>query len=320
MSISIESVRFANADGHMLHGIVHLPDDSYRKQTGILLLSPGVKMRVAPHRMYNKMAALFSALGYPVFRFDFFGLGDSEGEAREEMLSDLYGHIQTGRYIEDTRQAIQWMVNHCGIEQFILAGLCGGAITGLLAARSDEKVRGLLGLGIPVIVEGTNIDRLEFLTEAELNTLETKYGSKLFDRKAWMRLLSFKSDYRLLGRILRRTFKKSIQRATKLANASAGSAVGEVQSSDDSNPLFAPAFFDMISSGRPIYLIFSESDRHRLNFEEKFLGRYRHELEKHKTLWETATIPEANHVLTMPAWQEQMLDLSQRWLDRHFPQ
>jgi len=99
-------VTFRNRDGFRLFGILHQPDRPREPGLGILLLSPGVKMRVAPHRLYNKMAAGLAALGYPVLRFDFHGLGDSEGDASETNLADLYRATQQGRYVPDTLCAI----------------------------------------------------------------------------------------------------------------------------------------------------------------------------------------------------------------------
>ena len=42
-----------------------------------------------------------------MFRFDFYGLGDSEGEVDEAYLADLYGSVALGRYVDDTRDALQ---------------------------------------------------------------------------------------------------------------------------------------------------------------------------------------------------------------------
>src|SRR5215204_5779178 len=122
-------VSFPNKDGLRLFGILHMPERVRAEGTAILLLSPGVKMRVAPHRLYNKMAARFVAHGYPVLRFDFHGLGDSEGDAPETLLADLYGATQVGRFVADTTAAMDWMQRNHAVTRFVAAGLCGGALT-----------------------------------------------------------------------------------------------------------------------------------------------------------------------------------------------
>jgi uncharacterized protein len=100
----------------------HPAEGRSARKTAIILLSPGVKMRVAPHRLYNQMAEQFSANGFPVLRFDFWGLGDSEGKCPEELLADLYGEIQVGRYIQDCQCAMRWISGEKGIDRFVLEG------------------------------------------------------------------------------------------------------------------------------------------------------------------------------------------------------
>ena len=306
-------VTFDNEDGVRLHGIMHEPDVGRSKSIAILLLSPGVKMRVAPHRLYNKMAARLVDLGYPVFRFDFYGLGDAEGDVEVTMLADLYGSIQIGRYVGDTRAAMQWVSEKYGIERFILAGLCGGAITGLLTAKGDARVEGLLGLGIPVILDSAQMDKSRFLTDGQINSLHQRYLGKLFSTKSWLRLLTFQSDYRLIWRTLKRKLAppKDVPVDAKKSPPN--------DPDDNTNPLFAPAFFDMVDSGRKILFIFSGSDRLDWEYEEKFVRRHAARLRQCEAHFTVTVIPEANHILSMSEWQKVMLDQSTDWLNRHFP-
>jgi len=305
-------VSFDNGEGLRLHGIMHEPDASKRKSIAVLLLSPGVKMRVAPHRLYNKMAARFVALGYPVFRFDFYGLGDAEGDIEEDKLADLYGSIQIGRYVGDTQAAMQWLSEEHGVGRFLLAGLCGGAITGLLAARGDARVEGLLGLGIPVILDSAQMDKSRFLTEGQIDSLRQRYISKLISPRYWLRLLTFQSDYKVIWRILKRKLF-----SPKEVPASDNNDT-PVESDDNTNPLFAPAFFDMVDSGRKIRFIFSGSDRLDWEYEEKFVSRHSEQLKQCAEHFEISVIPEANHILSMSEWQQVMLDQSADWLNKHF--
>ena len=70
----VRPVQFRNHKELMLSGILHVPVKNLQN-TAILLLSPGEKNRVAPHRLYVKMAQQFSSLGFLVLRFDPEGLG-----------------------------------------------------------------------------------------------------------------------------------------------------------------------------------------------------------------------------------------------------
>jgi alpha/beta superfamily hydrolase len=302
-------VSFANKDGLRLFGIFHQPERPRDPAVAVLLLSPGVKMRVAPHRLYNKLAARFVELGYPVLRFDFHGLGDSEGDAAETHLADLYGATQVGRYVADTVSAMDWMQRTHGTSRFIAAGLCGGALTGLLAAERDPRITHLLGLSIPVILDGSNIDASKYMTAAQLNSTRTGYLRKLSPAswRSWIRLLSLQSDYRMIARSLLQPFV-SRRRPAPPAQA--------VALADNTNPYFAPAFHRMVSTSRRVLLIFAESDRLFWEFENKFMQRHAEALTPYADCYQVHVTKQANHIFSFAEWQQDMMEHCCRWLDR----
>jgi hypothetical protein len=304
---------FQNSDGHRLFGILHEPLIGARRDVAIILLSPGVKNRIAPHRMYNKMAAEYVALGFWVFRFDFYGLGDSEGEVREPLLPDLYGSIQVGRYCDDTRCAMEWMRRTYGFKQFILGGLCGGAITGVLAGAHDPAVVGLLGLGLPVMLDGSSVDKIRNMTAGQLDRIRQRYVRKIFNPSAWLRLLSFKTDFRQLLR----AFTASRRKRPAPAAAAGGPAAPPAGS--NANPKFPPAFLAMLASGRPVLMLFSGSDRLYAEFQEKFLAFYQDRVNAHARYLDVEVVDRANHIFSFPEWQREMLDRTRTWLEQRFP-
>ncbi|HEY9199211.1 MAG TPA: hypothetical protein VIR60_07580 [Gammaproteobacteria bacterium] len=302
-------VRFRNAQGQQLVGILHRPDSPAPGRPCILLLSPGVKMRVAPHRMYNKMAELFVSEGFPVLRFDFAGLGDAEGEIEHSQLSHVYNNIQLGRFVGDTRAALDWLQSEHGITRCIAGGLCGGAITGLLTAEHDPRIVGLLALGIPVVLDVGDAQWSAHLTRGQLDQLRQGYVRKLLDPRSWLRLLSFQSDYRVIWKAFKRLFERN-----KSVPAPAPAQNG--RPADNTNPKFAPAFFAMLETGRPMLHIFSGSDRLAAEFQEKFAERHADRLARHGDLVEVRLIDKANHILAYPDWFDAMLALSRDWLRR----
>ena len=314
MTSGVFPVTFENKAGHRLFGMVHRPAEPRASGTAILLLSPGVKMRVAPHRLYLNMAERFVALGYTVLRFDFHGLGDSEGEAEEEYLADLYGAVQVGRYINDTIAAMDWMQRTYGTSQFIVSGLCGGAITGLLTAVKDQRIICLLGLAIPVILDGSHIDFTKYMTDAQLKGTRDGYVRKLGDLgawRSWLRFLTFQSDYRLIFRSL---FKPLFVRLRGKKQPAPAQTKNE--GADNTNPYFAPAFFNMGSTSRHIYLVFAGTDRLLWEFEKKFVERHRAKLESYSSWYDIHVTKDANHIFSFREWEEDMLDQCCRWLRR----
>lgn len=304
-------VTFVNRNGLRLVGIVEAPVPPPSHDVAILLLSPGVKMRLGPEGLYRRMSEEFVRLGFPVLRFDFHGLGDSEGVVAEEILKDFYSHVEAGRYVDDSIDALDWMQATYGVKRFILAGLCGGAITGLFTGARDKRVIGLLALGITTVVSSRTVDA-RYISSGQLDRLQQSYLLKLAKPSAWLRLLTFKSDYRVLWRILLRMWKRPLQQPG--ANTPA-----QGEPPDNSNPLFPPAFFQMLASKRPMLLVFGGSDRLRWDFEEKFVARYRDRLAHTPDGYEVHIIEHANHVFTFTEWQREMLEQSERWLSRHFP-
>jgi len=307
-------VTFTNRKGLKLFGILETPDSPSASDLAVVLLSPGVKMRVGPQGLYRNMAAEFLQLGLPVLRFDCYGLGDSEGTLSEELLRDVYNHIEVGRFIDDTIDAMDWMQREHGIRRFILSGLCGGAITGLLAGEGDRRVVGLLGIGLTAVLASRAADASRYMTAGQLKDVRQMYVRRLLSPQAWYRLLTFKADYHLIGRLIKQTF----QRKSAPPQPAAAATPPPPPADDNANPRFPPAFFAMLSSKRPILLIFGGSDRLQWEFEEKFVARHRDRLASAPKVWDVHIVPNANHVLSTREWQREMLDVARGWLERHF--
>lgn len=313
LNASVRPVAFENPLGHTLVGILHEPTGA-RRDCAVVLLAAGVKARIGPHGLYRRLTDMLVARGFPVLRFDFWGLGDSEGTASEPLLPDLYGSVSCGRFIDDTQAAVSFACKACGVERVVLAGLCGGAITGVLAGARDRRVAGLLGLGLPVSVDGSNVDKVKYMSVGQLEGIRGKYFRKLADPRSWVRLLSLKTDFRLLYRSLTASVKPAPARATKEAPAAS-----PAPPDDNLNPYFRPSLLSMLGDKRPVMLIFSETDRLYWEFREKFVQRYAFDPDAHRGTLEIATVKDANHVFTFTEWQQDMLARSGAWLDAHFP-
>jgi alpha/beta superfamily hydrolase len=96
--------------------------------------------------MHNKVvyhaAKAFSSFGLPVLRFNFRGVGLSEGH-----------HDGGPGEIEDVRAALDWLDAKFGLP-VLFAGFSFGANIGLRACCGDGRIKGLVGLGLPVRAEG----------------------------------------------------------------------------------------------------------------------------------------------------------------------
>ena len=102
------------------------------KPPTIILSNAGLVHRVGPNRIYVRMARKFAEMGFPVFRFDFSGIGDSE--VRRDNLP-----FEESRHRE-LQDAMNLLVDTKGINKFILMGICSGAVASFKTACQDPRV------------------------------------------------------------------------------------------------------------------------------------------------------------------------------------
>jgi uncharacterized protein len=91
--------------------------------------------------VYHAMKA-FSAFGLPVLRFNFRSVGLSEGEHDEGMGEQ-----------DDVKAALDWLERNFA-RPLLFAGFSFGSNVGMRACCGDDRVKGLVGLGLPVRAEG----------------------------------------------------------------------------------------------------------------------------------------------------------------------
>ena len=313
MATNVEAVVFDNRDGKKLFGTLHTPPNSHHSRPTIVLLSPGVKMRVGPHRLYNRMTDAFNRLGFTVFKFDFVGLGDSEGELDRDLLAEVYNDTESGAFVSDGVDALDWLQLNRGTTSFLLGGLCGGAITGILLAKNDARVHGLISLGITVTLAMGKAGRLKNATQGELAALRRGYIRRIFHPKSWLRLLTFQSDFRTILKSVGQLFTKR-----KTTRPIAVNETSPQQDVSNANPLFPPAFFGMTKEERKILLIFSGSDRLYWEFEEKFAQPFANDLVEVEDAYELHVVKDANHVFSFREWEQEMLEICKNWLEANF--
>jgi alpha/beta superfamily hydrolase len=109
--------------------------------------------------VFHTMKAL-NSFGFPVLRFNFRDTGLSEGDHD-------FGEGEK----EDVRTALDWLDHEFHLPLFF-AGFSFGAAVGLSVACSDERVKAVIGLGVPV---QPSDDRLY-----DLSFLQTCFKPKLF--------------------------------------------------------------------------------------------------------------------------------------------
>ncbi len=115
---------------HIL-GILHLPEAC--RKTGVVLIVGGPQYRVGSHRQFVQLARALSGEQIACLRFDYRGMGDSEGVKQSfETIED------------DIRAACDAFIAETGVSKLVLWGLCDAASAAMMYAPSDPRVAGVI--------------------------------------------------------------------------------------------------------------------------------------------------------------------------------
>lgn len=144
--------------------------DEAPSRTGLLIVSGGNELRMGAHRGMARLAQRLAAAGYPVFRFDRRGIGDSEGENAgfESSCPDI-AHAAAA-----FRKAAK-------LDRLIAFGNCDAA-TALILFHDRAAIDALV-LANPWLVEKRQDDL------PPPAAIRAHYAARLKDPSEWLRLL-----------------------------------------------------------------------------------------------------------------------------------
>lgn len=130
-----ETVSFTNAEGVTLSGILERPDGPVEAWALFAHCFTCSKNTLAASRIADGLAAR----GFGVLRFDFTGLGQSEGTFSDTGFSSN---------VEDLKAAVAWMDGQGYPVQLMIGHSLGGAAT-VVAAAELPDIRAVVTLGAP---------------------------------------------------------------------------------------------------------------------------------------------------------------------------
>ena len=193
-------------EGQCLVGIVTDPEsqNGNHSKTAVILLNPGVVHRVAPGRIYVRMARALAAMGLTVFRFDFSGIGDSPVR---------YDNLPFDRSaVKETQDAMRFLQTTRDVQRFILLGGCSGARVSLQTACCDSRVAGAFLINLQM-----SEDDDQSLDQIGRTAAFYYWNFALFDLKSWRKLLTGKADYRKILRALGFQARSQLPSARKMS-------------------------------------------------------------------------------------------------------
>ncbi|CAE6511890.1 Esterase/lipase/thioesterase family active site [Nitrosomonas nitrosa] len=281
-----QAIRFECADDS-LFGILSIPDQPISR--GVLIVVGGPQYRVGSHRQFTLLARHLATAGIPAMRYDYRGMGDSEGEIRtfENIHDDLHSAID------------QFFLALPHLKELAIWGLCDAASAALFYAYQDPRIVGLILLNPWVRTEQSAIKTY----------IKHYYATRLFQPDFWKKVGSGRYNPKVTLRFL----LQSLFTLTRKGR-------NEIPSNDSlhSDANHAPLPERMLAglnrfTGK-VFIITSGDD---LTAKE-FLDLINQSRDWDKALKikkaECIHLQDANHTFSSSKWRNQVATLTENWV------
>lgn len=168
-----QAIQFRHEEQELV-GILHSPTG--KVTTGVVIVVGGPQTRIGSHRQFVLLARALASAGVAVLRFDYRGMGDSEGTSRtfEDINSDIGAAVDQLAHF------------YPGLSYLGLWGLCDAASAVLCYAHRDPRINRLMLLNPWVQRQHTQAQAM----------LSHYYLKRIVSRQFWQKLFSLKLNFR----------------------------------------------------------------------------------------------------------------------------
>jgi exosortase A-associated hydrolase 1 len=278
-----------SCQGSWLYGVSSLPDKAASR--GVLIVVGGPQYRVGSHRQFTLLARDLAAHGVPVMRFDYRGMGDSEGNARnfEEIKDDLYCPIN--QFFEKVQS----------LKELVIWGLCDAASAALLYAHQDRRVTGLVLLNPWVRTD-------EGIAKARLKHY---YLDRFFEPEFWSKIL--RGNFNILESV--QSFSRSVSTALLSRKENSVTQNGKITNESCNYSLLPTRMMDGLTrfEGRVLFItsgddITAQEFTDLVDASPEWQKLFRSSYVKH------SNIPEADHTFSRKKWRDQVFTWTREWV------
>lgn len=270
-----------DCEGDRCIGVISQPLAPAASRVGVVILVGGPQYRVGSHRQFALLARELARGGVPVLRFDFRGMGDSDGQPAGFEAVD-----------QDIDAAIGTLQRESGVERVVLWGLCDGATAAFIHAPADRRVAGIVGV---------NPWARYAKVEASVR-LRHYYLARALSRRFWSDALARRFDMRSAARGLCSAFRTAL----------AGSGRKEASYLDRMQDGWA-------RFAGPVLVVLSGRDFTAREFEAWIAADRSRGAMFEGPRCEVARFDDADHTFARRAWRDAVALATCEWIERAVP-
>ena len=268
-------------DGQPIYGLFTVPETNCH--TAVVIVVGGPQYRVGSHRQFVLLARHLASHGILALRFDYSGMGYSEGFPKRfyEIDADISGAIDLVQQQD------------ADIKKIYLWGLCDAASAIAFFAHEDPRVNGIVLLNPWVRSEASHSKAL----------LSNYYQDRFFNIEVWKDLI--KSPKKMLMAVISlfnvifKVVKSKFSRSN--SNISIGITVEERV-----NDIAASMFKGLTKYSGKICFILSGNDLTAQEFEQVLASNGWLNQENSQTKTQIHRINDANHTFSSNRWRSQV--------------
>jgi len=153
----------------------------------IILMNAGSVHHVGPQRLYVHLARALALQGFPCFRIDFEGIGDSN---LQNVSEENHPYQETA--VQDAESALRFLTEQFHLSEFVLTGICSGAYTAFHAGLTTTQYKILDTLLINPLTFHWEKGMSLSMDAAKITQAIRKmshYKQSVHDPKQWIKLL-----------------------------------------------------------------------------------------------------------------------------------
>lgn len=273
-----------------LFGILHLPETTKSNDIGVLIIVGGPQTRVGSHRQFVLLSRFLMENGIASMRFDYRGMGDSEGEEANflDVSDDIHGAINAFKAETNLKHVVLW-------------GLCDAASSALIY-QYHYPVNDVIGMVL--------LNPWVRSEQGEAKTIMKHYYlNRLKDPDLWRKIFSLKFD--LKGSLS--SFSDNLKKM--LVSDSPAQAESEEKQSTNHDNYIQHMLKGLTRFQQQVLLVISGDDLTASEFLELLKSSKPWQQEIEAKVDKTHTIEQANHTFSTQQWRQEVEQVSLKWVN-----